>query len=106
MRVSYVDAKGVTFTFPKPVVLRKPSFEIKVLAGGDGLFLNPNGPLLRITPSEFLRSCEVALKEEGPFTPVPPHRSTPTLRELPLKRIPGLPLRPGVYEIWVRRRGA
>lgn len=98
MTVTFIDGKGRSFTFPRPTTLALSSFDVTIVAPGG---FDNRGPLLQITALDFLATCEVALKKEGPYIPVPIHEAIPTIREIPASKIEGLDPRRG-GSLWIR----
>jgi hypothetical protein len=98
MTVAFVDGKGRSFTFPQPTTLAISSFDVTMVTPGG---FDKRGPLLQITSLDFLATCEVSLKKEGPYIPVPIHEAIPTIREIPVSRIEGLDPRRG-GSLWIR----
>ena len=98
--LAIVDSKGRPFTFPTPLPLGYPNFSIEVVA--PEFFARVKLPKLQITPAQYLSACSISLNKEGPYIPVAEHMNVPTLREIPLEYITGLPLKPGRYSIWVK----
>lgn len=102
--VSYVDAQGRTYRFPKPVKLFGQD------DGGGGMFAVKIGrrdsfdptPVLLITPASPMLRIEVSGRAEGPFVPVPPHVNVPMMNEVPCGAVPFLLAERGSTKLWVK----
>ena len=108
--VSYVDAAGRKYTFPKRVRLLGGN---NGEADGESLFsleIERNTSLvmgdfsarLTITPAQTMRSIEVSGRKEGPFKRAFPHINVPTINEVRCEEVPHLKVENGVAKVWIR----
>jgi DNA-binding beta-propeller fold protein YncE len=102
--VEYVDAKGNRYKFPKPMSIGVTRFQAEVIHGTAAIRMGiARPPQLQITcGGEYLRSCEVATQEKGPYLNVPRHMNVPTMFEVQLSRVPGLDGKPGPNTFWIK----
>lgn len=101
--VEYVDVRGNRFTFPRPVAWGGTRFKVEVLHGAAAVRQgNQRPPLLQATCGEFLRACEVAAGEEGPFARLTRLDSLSTVFEIELGKVPGYDGKPGQRTFWLR----
>ena len=103
VEISYVDAEGRKFSFPKPVKLFPEG-------DGEGIFavdiklrgsFDPT-PVLQITPASPMARVEVSGRAEGPFVPALEHMSVPTMNEVACGAVPFLIANRGSTKLWVR----
>lgn len=101
--VEYVDAKGRSYKFPKPVHTVVPAFATEVIRGARAMQLTTvRKPQLQIHPFEFLSRCEIAARKEGPYLPVPRHINSPTIFEIELGKVPGYNEKAATQVFWIQ----
>jgi hypothetical protein len=105
VEISYIDAEGRKFSFPKPVKLFSEGGD-----EGEGIFavdikrrssFDPT-PVLQITPASPMARVEVSGRAEGPFVQAPEHMNVPTMNEVTCGAVPFLVANRGSTKLWVR----